>query len=246
MPYCPSCGVEIGGQKNCPLCGTANPSLEPSIGNPAPAGCAEEDGGGAAFLGETARSVHLTPDEGRKIAWEVLTVAFAIAVAILLSINLLVGSRPSWSLYPVSSFVFVWICGTALLALPKKRTLGFALVGTALPLFLAALGLITQDVTWALRLAIPIAIFSELNAAMVGLGIGMLKRKGLNVLALAFAGVALECLGLEIFIDLFLDGKIRLGWSAITAMALVPISAFLLYLHVRVVKTTNLRRLFKL
>jgi hypothetical protein len=249
MPYCPECGVEIGKAKACPLCGVKTPatslsglSLHLEGGQP----CVENEEGSVNFLGDAAKSVNITPDEGRKIAWEVLTVAFGIAIAILLSINLLVNLRLSWSLYPVASFLFIWICATALLALPNRKKLGFSLVAIAIPAYLIALGLITGNFSWAWRLALPIAIFTELNAAALALAIRLLKRKGLNVLACVFAGIALECIGLEIFIDLFLFDGIRLGWSTIIAIALGPISGFLLYLHVRVVKTTNLRRLFKL
>ena len=249
MPYCPDCGVEIGNARACPLCGIKNPANNPKSFPPlleSEKACVENEEGGANFLGDVAKSVNITPDEGRKIAWEVLTVAFVIAIAILLSINLLISGGLSWSLYPVSSFLFIWICATALLALPHRKKLGFCLIAIAVPAYLVALGLITRNFSWAWRLALPIAIFTELNAAALALAIGLLKRKGLNVFACVFAAIALECIGLEIFIDLFLFGGIRLGWSTITAIALGPISGFLLYLHVRVVKTTNLRRLLKL
>jgi hypothetical protein len=249
MPYCPACGVEIGNAKACPLCGVKNPAMNPRVFSPpleSETACIESEESGGNFLGEAAKSVKITPDEGRKIAWEVLTVAFGIAIAILFSINLLANRRLSWSLYPVSSFLFVWVCATALLALPHRKKIGFCLVAIAVPAYLVALGLITRNFSWAWRLALPIAIFTELNAAALALAIGLLKRKGLNVLACVFAGIALECIGLEIFIDLYLFDAIRLGWSTIIAIALGPISGFLLYLHVRVVKTTNLRRLFKL
>ena len=233
----------------CPLCGIKNPAKNPkgsSIPLEGEKAWVENEEGGANFLGDVAKSVNITPDEGRKIAWEVLTVAFGIAIAILFSINLIVSNGLSWSLYPVSSFLFIWVCATALLALPHRKKLGFILVAFAIPAFLVALGLITKNFTWAWRLALPIAIFTELNAASLALVIRLLKRKGLNVFACVFVGIALECIGLEIFIDLFLFDGIRLGWSTITAIALGPIAGFLLYLHVRVVKTTNLRRLFKL
>ncbi|HCO49597.1 MAG TPA: hypothetical protein DIT55_09330, partial [Spirochaetaceae bacterium] len=107
-------------------------------------------------------------------------------------------------------------------------------------------GLLTGDTSWAWRLALPIAIFSELVFAALLLQIRNAKRKGLNILAYILVGVALDCLGIEIFIDLYVSGAIRMSWSAITALALVPIAGFLIYFHYRVATTTNLRRLFKL
>lgn len=247
MPYCPECGVEIGNAARCPLCGMENSRL---IGERVTehSRTEEADRGTQAtiFFGEVGYSENLTIQEGRTIAWEVLTVAFSIAIAALLTINILASSRLSWSLYPVATFIFLWFCTTALLAMHRVPRLRYTLIAVTPPLYLLSLGLITGDISWAWRLALPIAIFSEILIAAVTLSIVGTKRKGLNTFAFILIGIAIQCIGLEIFIDLFLKGKIRLTWSVITALALVPIAGFLMYLHERVAKSTNLRRLFKL
>ncbi len=247
MAYCPDCGVEIGGAPSCPLCGARNPRSDAG----ADSGCEGPDkdaletrqGG---FLGEAEMLESFTLKERKTIAWEVVSVAFAVAILALFSINLLTARVLSWALFPVSALIFLWIIITAILVLENASTLRWILAALDLPAFLIALGFLSGDVSWAWRLALPIAIFAELIVAALCLQVKNAKRKGLNILAYILVGVAVLCLGIEIFIDLFAGGPIRLGWSAVTALSLVPIAVFLLYIHYRVAKTTNLRRLFKL
>lgn len=245
MPYCPDCGVEIGKAPACPLCGAKNPKAE----QPAETGLKEIDVSGSpssGFFGNVEGVASLTTLDKRKIAWEVLSVAFSIAIVSLSLINFLVVGRLSWSLYPVSAFIFIWIFATAFLVMGAKSRLRYILAALDPPVFLLALGLFTGDLSWAWKLAVPIAVFSELVAAGVALQSKNAKRKGLNILAYLLVGVAINCLGIEIYVDLFFSGKIRMSWSIITAIALIPMAGFLIYLHYRVAKSTNLQRLFKL
>jgi lipopolysaccharide export LptBFGC system permease protein LptF len=244
MPYCPDCGVEIGNAPTCPLCGTRNPRADIPAEPSRPEADASSPNSG--FFGDVEGAETLTTHDKRKIAWEVLSVAFSIAVVSLSLINFLVEGRLSWSLFPVSAFIFIWIFATALLVMDGKSPLRYILTALDPPAFLLALGLFTGDISWAWKLAVPIAVFSELVAAGVSLQIKNAKRKGLNILAYLLVGIAINCLGIETYVDLFCSGKIHLTWSVITAIALIPIAGFLLYLHYRVAKSTNLHRLFKL
>ena len=187
-----------------------------------------------------------TPEESRKILWEVLSVAFVIAIGSLFGINLLVAGSLNWSLYPVASFIFIWVVSTSILVMRRAPKTRILLTCIAAPLYLLALGAFTGDFSWAWKLAVPISVFVEL----IGLGATALirssRRKGLNIFAFALTGAALICMGVEIFVDLFIHSRVDLSWSLITSLALVPIASFLIYLHYRVAKSTNLHRFFKL
>lgn len=248
MAYCPDCGVEIGDAPACPLCGARNPRAASQDGARECVPCEDSPATSrfSSFLGATEDAKALTSRDKRKIAWEVITVALSIATIGLFLINLLVSARLSWSLYPVSAFLFIAVMATAFLVMDETRPWRYLVACLDLPIFLLALGLFTGDLGWAWQLAVPLAVFSELVAAAVALLTSNAKRKGLNILAYALVGAAVECLGIEIFVDLFAMGRVWLVWSAITAVSLVPIAAFLLYLHYRVAKSTNLHRLFKL
>ncbi|MDX9784150.1 MAG: DUF6320 domain-containing protein [Spirochaetia bacterium] len=246
MPYCPDCGVEIGQAKRCPLCGADNPRSADMAGSveklmPRPE-CGEQED----RLAGSDHEDDLTKSEKQKVAWEILSVALAITAATVLVINLLVAKRLSWSLYPLASIMFIWTWATAFLILGRKPRLQTLLIAVAPPVFLVVLGFIIGKDAWAWRLALPICLLAEGVAATISLLARNARRKGLNILAFVFAGCAILCLGIELFIDIFIGNPLRPGWSVVTALALLPIAVFLLYIHHRVATSTNLRRLFKL
>ncbi|MEN6499834.1 MAG: DUF6320 domain-containing protein [Rectinema sp.] len=246
MPYCPDCGVEIGDAPRCPLCGAPNPRA--GTASDTQKSCVDAELGKSSelhFMPEVAEK-EFSNTEKRTIAWEVLSVAFGIAMLVLAAVNLFESRRLSWSLYPIASMLLLWVEGTALLVL-KRNPILRALLALIAPLaFLVGLGFITQSPRWALGLAVPIAVLTESLAGAVFLAISKSKQKGLNVIAYVLVAIAALCIGLEICIDLFSRGAVVFDWAPICTISLLPIAAFLLYLHYRVVKTTNLRRLFHL
>jgi hypothetical protein len=246
MSYCPDCGVEIGHAKRCPLCGAENTRASQAEGPSLPQNSGAECGERQDKLARSDHEDDLTKAEKQKVAWEILSVALALTSATVIVINLLVAKRISWSLYPLVSSIFIWAWSTAFLVLGGKPRLQILLIAAAPPIFLLALGFIIGRDAWAWRLALPICVLAECIAAIIGLLASKARRKGLNILAYVFAGCALLCIGIELFIDGFLGKPMRPGWSVVTALALLPIAVFLLYIHHRVAKSTNLRRLFKL
>ena len=235
MPYCPECGAEIGDADRCPLCGTPSPLMsaakEKQADEPRRAASPEEE---------------LSLAEARKIAWEVLSVAFLIAVIVLGAVNLFASRRLSWSLYPIVSILLIWIEASSILVLREKVALSLAIGALSPSLFLIGLGYVSADPRWALGLAVPIAVLVEALAGAVYLAVRATAQKGLNLISYVLIAAAALCVGLEIFIDLFALGHVALVWSPICAIALLPIAAFLSYLHFRIMASANLRRLFHL
>ncbi len=242
MTFCPECGVEIGDSPVCPLCGAKNPRRKIQQ-----AECADKPEQDVPyFLADAKTKESFTPQEKKTIVWEVLSVAFLVATVALFSIDLLLSRSLTWSLIPIASFIFIWMLSSAILMLDKHRLIRLAILFADAPLFLLALSLITGNAAWALQLAIPLALFLETALAFLYIMIARARRKGLNIIAYALIAIAVICLGIEIFVDLYIHRIIWLGWSAILAIALFPIAAFLMYLHYRVATSTNLHRLFRL
>lgn len=254
MPYCPECGVEIGGAAACPLCGEPNPKLARSglAADGAPGGA------GGAACGEEPRERHhesfldpeererLTLRERRVIVWEILSVSLGLAGLIVLATNLLVDRRLSWSLYVLASIALAWVLVSALSALAHLPRRAGLLVGLAIPAFLLALDAIRPGLDWAPRIAMPIAFVTELAVLGVVLLTRASKRRGANVAALVLLGISLVCLGIEASVALATGRRDDFSWSAIVALCLVPIAAFLFYLHYRIGAKADLRKLFRL
>jgi hypothetical protein len=246
MSYCPDCGAEIGDAPQCPLCGARNPRA--GTGPDSEKSCAEptsEKFSDLRFMLKDAEE-EFSGAEKRTIAWEVLSVAFCIAILVLGAVNLFESRQFSWSLYPIVSILLVWVEATSFLVLRKMPVFRVLLSVLAPPVFLMVLGFISKSPRWALGLAVPIAVLVESLTGAVSLVIGKSRQKGLNLIACVLVAIVALCIGLEVFIDLFSRGAVVLEWAPVCAIALLPIAAFLLYLHYRVIKITNLRRLFHL
>lgn len=243
MPYCPDCGVEIGQAPVCPLCGAKNPRA-----NLARDSEDKEKGKTSTpyFLEGASSGESFTPMEQKTITWEVISIAFIIAIVAIGAINMLLESRLSWALYPISTFVFAWMVSTIFLMLGGHRLVRDLLLVLPLPLYLLALGAITGNIYWALDVAVPLAVFVEAVIAAYALLAAKANRKGLNLIAYGLVGISLICVGCELLLDYYFRGVIQLEWSAIVSISLIPVAIFLLYLHYRVAKATNLHRLFRL
>jgi len=250
MPYCPECGVELEPQaRSCPLCGAAAvPDLEAGERKKAAGAARERTPSGPRIEGLVDREADegLTPDEKTTIRWEVLSVSTFVAALAVCAVNLLGAGRLSWALYPLYSLALTWVVVTALLELRRLPLLGALIVGLAIPLFLLALDLIDGRLDWSLHIGMPIALITELSIALSVLALRLLKTGGLSIIAWALVAATLTCLGIEGTLSLALKGRIWIAWSGIVASASVPTALFLFYLHYRVNKVANLRRLFRL
>lgn len=233
MPRCPKCDVDLAPDAAwCPLCGT---TLDPSRE-------AGKDG-----FHDAAAEARLTEGERRKVAAELLTASILIPAVAVSAVNILVSGRISWGLYPLLSLALVWVLLGSILGLFGRRVLALLPAALALPLFLLGLDLADGlPLSWSLSIGLPIALLCEAVAGLVFLVAGKSRRRGANVPAFVTLGLILACLGIEATIDLATAGRLSLEWSAIVAFALAPIAAFLFYLHLRLTRTSSLRKLFRL
>jgi hypothetical protein len=177
--------------------------------------------------------------------WEVISVAALITASVIAGVNLLDSGSLTWSMYPVFSLGLVWTLVTASFVGKKNLPAAVALAALSLPIYLVCIDAIDGTLVWAFPVAIPIALICELAATGAIVASLHARRKGMNVIGFILIAVSAICLGVESTVDIFGHGQISLHWSAITSLTLVPISAFLLYLHHRVVKKANLHKLLR-
>ncbi len=251
MTYCPRCGVVLAsGSARCPLCGAASvprkpPSADSGGADYPPQRSAEDEHGAGAGTPAREEDV-LSSAERRRIAVELLSVAFGIGLAVSILADLFANRRFSWSRYSSSAIVGVWLVASMPLIFYRRPWLLFATLAPSLTALVFLMDAFDGRISWFLGYGLPIAVSFAATSAGVGALVGAQKRKGLNVVALFLCGAAVVCIALETTLDFNLRGALSYGWSVIVAFALVPTAAILFYLHYRVVNRATLRKLFRL
>ena len=249
MNYCPSCGVVLGADvEYCPLCGAA-PVSEPTAAADA-GGTAYPSPEGAEILLPPRQSVHaeheLSDAERRRIAVELLSLTFGIALGVSLLADLFISRSLTWSLYASIGIIAVWLLSTLPLILWKRMWIQYAVLAPSLTLLVFLLDAFDGSIDWFLGYGLPITLLFAMDIATVASIIIATRRKGLNVLSVILLGLVAFCVGVEGTVDLSLRGRLSLDWSVIVSFALVPTAGMLFYLHYRIVHRASLRKLFRL
>lgn len=230
MPYCSRCGVEVELDKtHCPLCNSLieesdENSIEKMKKYP------EEDQIPAPEKIRTEKQTRIR-------RWEILSVTLLIPLLITLFTDLIVNKSVSWSLYPISSLILVWIIISIPLLLPKK--LAIILIGETFPYFLYLLVIDFIDngqINWYTRLGLPIISVIVTTVLAIIIGIIFVKNKGVNVAAFILFGIGIICLGIDFIVTSYIENKFTVNWSLYVLATTVVIGGFLLYVHFRLIK----------
>jgi hypothetical protein len=261
MPYCSKCGVEVDdATERCPLCSAPIQRLESErlggerlggerLGGERLGGERLDGAGRPAFKFYPERV--MDPDaapmpliERLKIALEVVSVFLAVALAVVVLIDLLYAKRITWSVYPAAAIAYLWLCLAVPVFLAGRSWLVFAVLGSATLVFVFLLDAYDGSVDWFLTYGLPITLMSVSTIFAVSALSSVSKRKGLNVAAYIFLGAVAICAGIDLVVNLNASGRFTLSWSMLVALILVPGSALLLYFHFRVTKKKDLRKVF--
>ncbi len=240
MPYCSRCGVEVAdGTASCPLCSTPIQNLDTTLRREEPAAYPQH-------IIDPEDAYRLSKAERRHIGVELLSLAAFLASAALILVDKLSHVSLGWSRYAVASVIFGWLISIGPVVLYHQAKAAMALEGAAVVAFLLVMDWFDGSLTWSVSLGVPIALASI--AAIVGTAMVIAKRaiKGLNVLGIGALGLAAYLVGLEAIIRLALGASARPYWSIVASLALVPVAVFLFFLHGRVLRGANLRKIFRL
>jgi len=237
MKYCPRCGVIFEDDvERCPLCDDPG---APYAGESVPAYPSPEKATPAALPPEA-----LTRDERGRIALELLTVAFGIALAVSLLADLFSARSFTWSRYSSVVLVGAWLFSAMPLIFRRRSWLSFAVLAPSLVLMVFLVDVFDGRITWFPSYGLPLALAAVAGVAGAGAIIAAMRRKGLNVIAVVLSFAALFCFGVEVILDL--HSRFALTWSVVVAFALLPSAGILFYLHYRIVHRASLRKLFRL
>lgn len=243
MNYCPHCGVILAPEtKDCPLCGAAAVQERPVAA----------DAGAQAYP-----SIEESPDkpvslkdlssfDRRRIALELLSLTFGIALIVTILANLFLNKTFSWSRYSAVIIIGVWLASAMPLLLLRKPWRLFAVLAPSLVILVFALDVFDGHLEWFLGYGLPITLLLAGTLAGMGAILAGIHRRGLNTISIILCAIALFCAGLEVILDLNRHGRLSFDWSVIVAFALVPTAVILFYLHHRIVNKASLKKLFRL
>lgn len=230
MIICKNCGVELDSDMHsCPLC----------------SGSVDEERSVSTYNEE------IQPEEGRRTArpwrretWEIVSIIILLVMVVSSLLNVILNREISWAQYPVATCIVIFSYITVFAFMNTRREIQLFYVFVLSSVLFIMLDFFTHRLNWSIYLGIPLIFFLNLLLA------GMLqiyrrtRRRGINLIAYSFIAAALLCIFTEVLTDFYVNGIIRLVWSLIVAGCVLPIVIFLLYMHFRLKKGTDLQRTF--
>lgn len=237
MPYCSRCGVEVEPNKEkCPLCDTKIQELEDEeieYTSKYPEEVIDEE-----------EKPKRTSKQIRIISFEIISFILLMPLLITLSTDLIINKTMTWSWYPFSALILAWFLISIPLVFPKNP---FIIVpGEVIPLTLFLLVIDYLDdpahtLNWYIDLALPTVALTLVIVTGVVIGSIKSKNKGLNIAAYVLFAISVTCLGLDLIIMSHL-GIPTPGWSLFVLTPGILVGGFLLYLHFRIIRRTDLKR----
>lgn len=214
MSYCVNCGVELDASlKSCPLCNTPviNPKDLEKLTPPSP-------------FPEQRGQVEAVPRKDLAVLLTTFLISMAVACALL---NFFAYSGVLWSLPVIGICLIIWVFAIPLVIYRKiPAGVSVLLDGITTGIYLYMLTWLTSSDEWFTHIGIPIVVLVTVLIEIVTL---LCKRFPVSFLGSALyfvVATALLCVGIEIILDLYFKGAVKLGWSAVvlTACAIMTVT----------------------
>lgn len=203
MSYCVNCGVELDPSlEECPLCNTpvVNPrELEKKqVYSPFP----KEKG-----------QVERVKRKDLGLFLTVVLVATGLTCGVL---NLLVFRATRWSLLIMGGCLLLWVLFVPVVIYTRQSIyLSLLWDGLAVGVYLYLITFVTKSDNWFLGLALPITALAVGVAELFTFCLRKLPATFLTTALYVVSAIGIFCVGLEILIDLYSHGCVRLVWSAV-------------------------------
>ncbi len=239
MKQCPNCGVESEENASyCSLCG------EPLFDGASITQTFQKSG----RIGREQRVLtdfqQLSGIQKRKIFWKISGLIFISAIVLTLLIDYLSNNAITWSRYPATISVVLFINFTLNTFLHNKwiPLAGLSFLSFALLFFL--FDAYAGGTGWKTVPGIIILLVAYSTVFTLVYLIRKAKQKGLNVIAWSIIAAGIICVCIDGLISLYNNSNIIPGWSLIVMVSALLISFLLLYIHYRLKKATDLKRFF--
>ncbi|MCG8572319.1 MAG: DUF6320 domain-containing protein [Spirochaetes bacterium] len=225
-PYCSRCLVELEERvTRCPLCGRELTQEE--IGTKDFPKYPEDN-----IDNSTEKSI--TFPIKRKIALEIISLLFGIALFITLSIDIKISGKISWSIYPLSSIVLSWCIIFLSLYVFTKPLLMITLQIIAMAAFLLIIDAVDGKLQWILEMGLPMIIWLTITISIIVFTCMKTKRKGANLAGFILLGIGIITIGLDGIINFYQYNRINISWSIIVFLSLLTPGLLTLYYHYRI------------
>jgi hypothetical protein len=239
MMQCSNCGVETEENASfCSLCG--EPLVDETTGNQ------WFEKSGRIGREEKMRTDYqrLTGFQKRKIFWKISGLILISGIIITLIIDFTGNQNITWSKYPATISLVLFINFTLNTYLHHKWLLlaGLSFISFILLFFL--FDLYAGETGWKTELGIAVLFVVYVTVFSLIYLILNAKQKGLNVIAWSLLATGILSVCTEAMISIYIYGRIITGWSLIVIVSAAIISLLLLYIHYRLRKATDLKRFF--
>lgn len=222
MSYCVHCGVELApSEPVCPLCQT--PVRDP-----------HQPFDSAAPKPFPARLDLFTPQDNRWFVAAIVTLVLFLPAAICLACDIAYTSGAGWSMLVTGAMGMLWVFILPPLFIRKHRILFGGILDTAA--LLGYLWLVEHFIApglWFQQLAVPIVLLVDVLFVADYILLTRAIRGYFRQVAAALITTPVLLIGLEIFLDHFLTGRVHLVWSWIVAIPCVVLALLLLVLDRR-------------
>jgi hypothetical protein len=227
MTYCSRCGVEVEERvEACPLCEAPIHRLDEPRKDPA-----------------RYPEVVATPDrQVRYLVWILSTAALSSITLTLVTLDVVLNHRITWSLYPLVGAGVIWLLITLVVALARRPI--FVIVGQAVATggFLFLIDISDGHLHWFAPLALPIVAVVTAASLLVWLVARLSRRAPALIAAAVLAGCAAGSVAVDLLVSAYL-GTPGMSWSFVVLGAAVPLIVFLLYFHIRLGRRIHLERI---
>ncbi len=239
MKICPNCGVELDENANyCSLCGEP---LADNIEN-APSYLRSRKTSQEQEL--LSGYQKLTGLQKRKIIWKISWIILGTGMIITAIIDLTVNHTITWSEYPLSVSLVVFVNISLILFLYRRILLLLLLSFLSSSGLLIILDFFAGKTGWGMNPGIPILLAAYVTIFFLILMIKNSNQKGLNIIAFSLLAAGMMCICTDGIISVYQDNKLSFGWSLIVFVSATIVSLLLLYIHYRLKRVTDLKRFF--
>jgi len=180
----------------------------------------------------------------RMLFWKISGIILISGLVITLIIDLVGNQSITWSKYPATASLVLFL-NTTLIAFWYKKTglmLFFSFLTTSA--FLILVDIYAGNTGWGMRLGIPLLLAAYAGIFVFIFIVRKAEQKGLNIIAYSLIVSGLLSVCIDGIISLYSIKSLHFEWSLIIMVSLAVIASLLLYIHFRLKRGTDLKRFF--